>query len=191
MIKPFVALVLVSLTLTGARADESAKANSQQGKLASGSSLSKSPDVPDSEEYRAFKERLVKAEAGDSKSQYDIGLTYLIGNEKRLGVKKDESLAESWFLKAAKQGNISALSQLRMIHSRRALALKNKGVNDTEEATECLKFRILLGDRSNSFMDMYSDSTKAEAKKRAAKFRSDNGLPGDPDSSRSAPPEAR
>ena len=184
MIKPFVALVLVSLTLTGARADESAKAASQQGKLASGSSLSKSPDVPDSEEYRAFKERLLKAEAGDSKSQYDIGLTYLAGNEKRLGIKKDEPLAESWFLKAAKQGNKFALSQLRMIHSRRALALKNKGVNDTEEATECLKFRILFGDKSNSFMDMYSDSTKAEAKSRAAKFRLDNGLPEDPDSSR-------
>jgi TPR repeat protein len=176
MLIRFALVIVITLACSSGRS-EALKPTLQAGKTsASVSGKPASFEVPDTEELRAFRERVRKAEAGDPVAQCDVGLTYLVGNERRLGVKKDEAIAESWFLKSAKQGNRNAFSRLRSIHGMRAFALKNKGQNDTEELTEALKFGFLLGNDLSVGVKSISDATKLEAQRRAAQFRLENGL---------------
>jgi TPR repeat protein len=176
--------ILLAFTCLGVKSAETPKGSAQVSKATATASVrSDSSGVPDSEEFRAFKEALLKAEGGDSKAQCGIGLLYLVGNEK-IGIKKNESTAESWYLKAAKQGNKTAFKQLREIYGRRAGELRVKGKSDTEEVTEFLKFGLLFGRDQDFLSSQISDSTKAEAKRRVAQFRLENGLPAAPGLSR-------
>jgi TPR repeat protein len=52
----------------------------------------------------ALKELTAKAEAGDRKAQYDLGLKYDHGE----GVPQDYKEAAKWYLKAAQQGDVRA-----------------------------------------------------------------------------------
>ena len=49
-----------------------------------------------------------KAESGDAKAQYRLGLSYALGE----GVPKDVVLAVSWYRKAAEQGEANAQTSL-------------------------------------------------------------------------------
>lgn len=55
-----------------------------------------------------------KAERGDAKAQLDLGLKYVKGD----GVPQDNSLAASWFGKAAEQGDATAQSMLSIAYLR-------------------------------------------------------------------------
>ncbi len=55
-----------------------------------------------------------KAEQGDAKAQLDLGLKYVKGD----GVPQDNSLAASWFGKAAEQGDATAQSMLCIAYLR-------------------------------------------------------------------------
>jgi TPR repeat protein len=168
---------LLGFTCLGVKSAEIPNGSAQASKATPTASVTSDlPGIPDSEEFRAFKEALQKAEDGDSKAQCVIGLSYLVGSEKK-GIQKNEATAEAWYLKAAKQGNKTAFKQLREIHGRRAGELRAKGKSDTEEVAEFLKFGLLLGRDQDLLSSEISDSTKAEAKRRAAKFRQENGLP--------------
>ena len=54
-----------------------------------------------------------KAKAGESESQYSLGLLYFEGNN---GVQKNNSEALSWFRRAAEQNHVKALTQLGDIY---------------------------------------------------------------------------
>ena len=51
-----------------------------------------------------FSELVKKAEAGDAKAQFNLGVCYANGN----GVAKDEKEAVKWYTKSAEQGNATA-----------------------------------------------------------------------------------
>jgi TPR repeat protein len=169
MINPLFALVLMTLTYAAASFGETPKYTLQPAKV--------TPQIADTEEIRAFKEILAKAKAGDAKAQFYVGSVYFQGAEKSKGVKKDEAEAESWFLKAAKQGDRNAFIRLRLIHFSRARALKQKGMNDTEELTNAFMYSVLLGQSGWSPNNgVVTEATIDEAKRRASQFKIDNGI---------------
>ncbi len=64
----------------------------------------------------AFTDLLPLAQKGDPQAQYAVAYLYYNG----LGVDKDFKLAESWFQKAADQGNAKAQKALDMIADAKA-----------------------------------------------------------------------
>ena len=60
-----------------------------------------------------FAETKRKAEAGDAKAQFSLGLAYHFGN----GVAKDSVRAVEWYQKAATQGNASAQTNLGELYA--------------------------------------------------------------------------
>lgn len=81
------------------------------------SPLSKGAAEFDQQEYQAaFTDLLPLAQKGDAQAQYAVGYLYYNG----LGVSRDFKLAQSWFQKAAAQGNAKAKKALSMIEEAKA-----------------------------------------------------------------------
>jgi TPR repeat protein len=131
----------------------------------------------DSEAYRAHLDLVKDAEAGDAKAQCSLGLIYQRGSVK-LGVVKDAETGEKWFIKSAKQGNTLAFSHLYTLHVDRARALVAKGLSDSDEVAEQVKWYVLLSGRAEYKVSnrTISRETKAEGEARAKTFRDENGL---------------
>jgi len=63
---------------------------------------------------KAYKEWKAAAEAGEAEAQFDLGVLYAQG----LGVRRDLTVATSWYRKAAEQGNAEAQFAMGQIYAR-------------------------------------------------------------------------
>jgi TPR repeat protein len=134
------------------------------------------PALPagESEEKKAFKETLQKAEMGDPKAQSEIGAIYVGGNAK-LGIKSDRKIGEAWYLKAANQGYQPVYNKLATFHANGAHSYKFYGLNQSEEIAESVKWNLLYR-KIESYPSLewafgkMSESTKAEGERRAKTF---------------------
>jgi TPR repeat protein len=131
----------------------------------------------DNEATKAFKEDLKKAEGGDPKTQCEIASIFAGGNLS-LGIKADRKIAKSWYLKAVNQGYAPAYHKLSMFHALEAVMCKARGVSESEEIAESIKWVLIhrnkeeYPDRNWAFGQM-SESTKAEGERRAKAFRAE------------------
>ena len=104
------------------------------------------------------------ATAGDSHSQYLLGLLYLNGNE---GYEMDAEKAAYWFILAAEKGNITAQYQLGLLY------LNGKGVEeDSQKGILLLEQAAESGnvDAQNNLAVIYLDGLGVEQDKEAAIF---------------------
>ena len=76
-----------------------------------------------------------KAEAGDAKSQLELGLMFYFGN----GVKQDKAEAVKWWRRAAEQGDAKAQFNLGLMY--------HKGEGVLEEKKEAVKLYRLAADQ--------------------------------------------
>jgi TPR repeat protein len=131
----------------------------------------------ESEEKKAFRETLKKAEMGDPKAQSEIGGIYAGGNT-NLGIKADRKIGKAWYLKAANQGYQPVYSKLSMFHAMGANFYQSYGLNQSEEIAELVKW-FLLSRNTESYPSLewlggkMSESTKAEGERRAKTFRAE------------------
>ena len=131
----------------------------------------------ESEEKKAFKETLKKAEMGDPSAQSEVGAIYAGGNS-NLGIKSDRKIGKEWYLKAANQGYQPVYSKLSTFHAMGANFYQSYGLNQSEEIAELVKW-FLLSRNSESYPSLewlggkMSESTKAEGERRAKAFRAE------------------
>jgi TPR repeat protein len=133
--------------------------------------------VGESEERKAFKETLKKAEMGDPKAQSEIGAIYAGGNS-NLGIKSDRKIGKAWYLKAASQGYQPVYHTLSMFHAMGANFYQAYGLNQSDEIAESVKW-VLLSRNIETYPSLewafgkMSESTKAEGERRANSFRAE------------------
>ena len=135
------------------------------------------PALPagESEEKKAFKETLKKAEMGDPSAQSEVGAIYAGGNS-NLGIKSDRKIGKEWYLKAANQGYQPVYSKLSMFHAMGANFYQSYGLNQSDEIAESVKW-VLLSRNIETYPSLewafgkMSESTKAEGERRAKAFR--------------------
>ncbi len=86
------------------------------------------------EEVRQFEQTKVRAEAGESWSQYSLGNHYEIGS----GVKKDLAQAIRWYRKSAEQGDIDGQGALANLYFEGPTEVRDlaQGVNWLRKAAE-------------------------------------------------------
>jgi TPR repeat protein len=131
----------------------------------------------DNEETKSFKEDLKRAEGGDPKAQCEIASIYA-GGKQSLGIKADRKIAKSWYLKAANQGYAPVYHKLSMFHALEAVMCKARGVSESEEVAESIKWVLVhrnkeeYPNRDWGFGQM-SESTKVEGERRAKVFRAE------------------
>ena len=86
---------------------------------------------------------------------------------------------------ATNAAGLLALVKVRRIHFSRARALKQKGMNDTEEVTNTFMYSVLLGQTGwGPNNGVVTEATIDEAKKRATQFKIDNSIPDQPNPGR-------
>lgn len=137
--------------------------------------------VSESEESKAFQEALQKAQGGDAEAQFKVGKNYQSGNSKAGIVAKDLALAESWYLKAARQGHHGAILATHYIYSEKAREAVRKKKNDSDAIAEAIKWSLLSRGLEKWKWDKWdvvplTEATKAEGEKRAKAFRDENNL---------------
>jgi TPR repeat protein len=139
--------------------------------------VEKAPPIADSEEKKAFRETLKKAEMGDPSAQCEIGAIYAGGNS-NLGIKADRKLGRAWYQKAANQNYQPVYHTLSMFHAMGANFYQAYGLNQSDEIAESIKW-ALLSRNTESYPSLawafgkMSESTKVEGERRAKEFRAE------------------
>jgi len=146
--------------------------------------VEQAPPVADSEEKKAFRETLKKAEMGDPSAQCEIGDIYAGGNS-NLGIKSDRKVGRAWYQKAINQGYQPVYSTLSKFHSMGANFYQAYGLNQSDEIAELVKW-YLLSRGIESYPSLQwlggkmSESTKAEGERRAKEFRAEQAKKNQP-----------
>jgi TPR repeat protein len=134
---------------------------------------------PNSEEAKMLAELMAKVAANDPKAMQTYGQRLLTGSYRY--IQQNETLGISYLEKAAAKGQIYACLDLAMYYGNRAKGSQRAGFSESQRPTgtdsellaESIKWSILYGSDENTMRGV-SDSTKAEGRRRADVWSSQN-----------------